>query len=61
VKNLEGTSLEGVFKGAYTINDCEGTPDLILVGSGSEVGLCVDAKALMKDLKVSFKVEGFSI
>ncbi|MCH2118878.1 MAG: transketolase [Pirellulales bacterium] len=34
-------------KGGYILSDCEGTPDVILMGSGSELGLCVEAaKAL---------------
>ena len=43
VPNLAGTSLAGVAQGAYTIVDCDGTPDLILIGTGSEVSLCVTA------------------
>lgn len=43
VPNLAGTSIEGVTKGAYTIVDSEGTPDIILIGTGSEVSLCVTA------------------
>ncbi|MBD2652260.1 transketolase [Synechocystis sp. FACHB-383] len=43
VPNLAGTSLDGVAKGAYTIVDSEGTPELILIGTGSEVQLCVAA------------------
>ena len=43
VPNLPGTSLEGVAKGAYAIVDCQGTPDIILMGTGSEVSLCVGA------------------
>lgn len=41
--NLAGSSIEGVAKGAYSVINCEGTPDLILIGTGSEVGLCVTA------------------
>jgi transketolase len=41
--NLAGTSIEGVAKGAYTIVDSQGTPDIILIGTGSEVSLCVTA------------------
>jgi len=53
VPSLKGTSIEGVYKGAYTISDAEdGKPQLILVGSGSEVSLCVGAAAALKDLKV---------
>jgi transketolase len=41
--NLPGTSIAGVAKGAYTIVDCSGTPELILIGTGSELSLCVTA------------------
>lgn len=43
VPNLAKSSIEGVAKGAYPVVDCEGTPDIILIGTGSEVGLCVEA------------------
>ncbi|MBD2182131.1 transketolase [Aerosakkonema funiforme] len=41
--NLAGTSIEGVAKGAYILVDSDGTPDIILIGTGSEVSLCVTA------------------
>lgn len=43
VPNLAGTSIEGVAKGGYIVVDSEGTPDLILIGTGSELSLCVTA------------------
>ena len=43
VPNLAGTSVENVAKGGYTVVDCEGTPDIILIGTGSELSLCVTA------------------
>ncbi len=43
VPNLPGTSIDAVAKGAYTIVDCSGTPELILMATGSEVQLCVAA------------------
>ncbi|MBD1923570.1 transketolase [Microcoleus sp. FACHB-831] len=43
VPNLAGTSIEGVAKGAYTVVDSDGTPDIILIGTGSELSLCVTA------------------
>ncbi|MBW4666023.1 MAG: transketolase [Cyanomargarita calcarea GSE-NOS-MK-12-04C] len=43
VPNLAGTSIEGVAKGGYTVVDSEGTPDIILIGTGSELSLCVTA------------------
>jgi transketolase len=33
----------GVARGAYILRDTEGTPDVILIGTGSEVTLCVEA------------------
>ncbi|MFF8800190.1 MULTISPECIES: transketolase [unclassified Methylobacterium] len=33
----------GTAKGAYVLVDCEGTPEVILIGTGSEVQLCVGA------------------
>ncbi|MGA1132825.1 MAG: transketolase [Prochlorotrichaceae cyanobacterium] len=41
--NLAGSSIDAVAKGAYVVQDCEGTPDLILIGTGSEVSLCIEA------------------
>ncbi|MBE9040547.1 transketolase [Oscillatoriales cyanobacterium LEGE 11467] len=41
--NLAGSSIEGTEKGAYAVVECDGTPDLILIGTGSEVSLCVEA------------------
>ena len=40
---LDGSSIEGVSKGAYILSGGEGTPDLILLATGSEVQLCVKA------------------
>lgn len=39
---LEGTGKDAL-KGAYILKDCEGTPDLLLMASGSEVELIVKA------------------
>ncbi|MTD55876.1 transketolase [Amycolatopsis pithecellobii] len=48
---LEGTSSEGVAKGGYVLAEATGgTPDVILIGTGSEVQLAVEArKALEAD------------
>lgn len=37
--------LANVAKGGYTLVDCEGTPDVILIATGSEVELAVKAQA----------------
>ncbi|MBP3306862.1 MAG: transketolase, partial [Anaerotignum sp.] len=39
---LEGTG-KGALKGAYVLRDCEGTPDVLLMASGSEVELIYKA------------------
>ncbi len=41
--NLPNTSIDGVEKGAYILSDSDGTPDIILMGTGSETQLCVKA------------------
>ncbi len=42
--NLPGQSADGVAKGAYIIKDAEGgKPDVILIGSGSELMLASEA------------------
>ncbi|GAB4235619.1 MAG: transketolase [Stanieria sp.] len=41
--NLAGSSIEAAAKGGYILSDCDGTPDIILIGTGSEVALCVKA------------------
>lgn len=41
--NLSGSSIEATEKGAYILSDSDGTPDLILIGTGSETQLCVKA------------------
>ena len=33
----------GLARGAYVLADCKGAPEVILIGTGSEVSLCVDA------------------
>ena len=48
----EGTELastEGVHRGAYVLADCEGTPDVILLASGSEVAPTLQARALLAE------------
>jgi transketolase len=40
---LDGSSIEGVARGAYILSGSDDLPDIILVGTGSEVSLCVQA------------------
>ena len=51
INNLpEGNCYESVAKGGYIVTDCEGTPDVVMVASGSEVStLVAGAELLHKD------------
>ena len=49
-------SAEGVAKGAYVMASCEGTPDVILMGTGSEVSLCVGAYEKLTEEGVKARV-----
>ena len=44
VRNIE--------KGGYVLKDCEGTAEIILIATGSEVGLAVESAKAMTDKKV---------
>ena len=41
-----------IAKGGYVLKDCAGTPDAIIVATGSEVALAMDAAAAMGDKKI---------
>lgn len=45
---VSGSSREAALKGGYVVDDCEGTPDAILMASGSEVGIALKAKAQLE-------------
>ncbi|HKP87128.1 MAG TPA: transketolase [Blastocatellia bacterium] len=49
-------SAEGVRRGAYVLADSDGTPDVILMGTGSEVQLCVAAYEQLKSEGVKARV-----
>ena len=42
--------------GGYVLEDCDGTPDVLLLATGSEVELCVKAKAELADKGVKARV-----
>ena len=46
--NYDETSIEGVSKGAYVIS-CDGVPEIILIGTGSELSLCVEAAKQLRE------------
>jgi transketolase len=49
---LAGSTAAKAALGAYAVDDCDGKPDLVLVGTGSEVSLCVKVKEAMAGKKV---------
>merc|ERR1711933_514280 len=51
VPNLPNSSIENVEKGAYTVVG-DADPELVLVATGSEVGLCMDAAKEMSNKKI---------
>lgn len=47
---------DGLAKGAYILVDHDREPDVILIGTGSEVQLCVQTHALLKDKGIAARV-----
>ncbi len=47
---------KAALKGGYILEDCDGTPDVLLMGTGSEVELCVKAKAVLAEKGVKARV-----
>lgn len=54
--NLAGSSIEATAKGGYILQDCDGTPELILIGTGGETYLCVDAAAILSKEGIKVRV-----
>jgi transketolase len=54
---LEGTNAEGVAKGGYILgDDGGGEPDVVLIATGSELQLAVEAKKLLADKDIAARV-----
>jgi transketolase len=49
-------SAASLAKGAYILADSNGRPDVILIGTGSEVHLCLEARELLAKRKVAARV-----
>jgi len=49
-------SAEGALKGGYILADCDGTPEVILIATGSEVQLAIDAFEVMKNEGIKTRV-----
>lgn len=50
---------ENLEKGAYILSDCDGEPQLILMGSGSEVHLLLEAQQKLKQESIQSRVVSF--
>lgn len=48
-QHRDAAQLQNVAKGGYILSDSEGTPDLILIGTGGELGLAQDAAAALRE------------
>ncbi|MDL2220718.1 transketolase [Eubacteriales bacterium OttesenSCG-928-N14] len=51
-----GSSVSAAAKGGYVLVDSAGQPDVILIGTGSEVFLCVDAAKQLADEGIAARV-----
>lgn len=59
VPTLDRSSMgdaSGTAKGGYVLKDCDGTPDAIIIGTGTELSLCLDAQAKLADNGVKARV-----
>lgn len=52
-------SAGGLEKGAYILSDCQGEPDIILMATGSEVQLVLDAQELLQQEEIRCRVVSF--
>lgn len=41
----DNEQVQNIAKGGYVLQDCDGDPDVILIATGSEVSICLDAAA----------------
>ncbi|MBD5632807.1 MAG: transketolase, partial [Clostridia bacterium] len=57
-QNLGQNKNSGVkaLAGGYVLDDCKGKPDVILVGTGSEIDLCTGAKEILQKEKLNVRV-----
>ena len=51
----ENSGMEAM-KGGYILSDCEGTPDVLLIGTGSEVEQCMQAKQILAEQNIKARV-----
>jgi transketolase len=47
---------EGTLRGGYVLSDCQGDPDVVLIGTGTEVALCLKAQETLAGEGISARV-----
>ena len=52
----EEQTANGVENGGYVLSDCKGKPDLILIATGSEVHIALEAKAILEEKGIAIRV-----
>jgi transketolase len=50
------TSAEGLAKGGYILSDPDGRPDIIIIATGSEVHICLEAQEMLKNKGIKARV-----
>jgi transketolase len=55
------TQVSAIEKGAYVLKDCSGTPDIIIIATGSEVGLAMQAAEKLSNQNPAKKVRVVSM
>ncbi len=50
------TTGSDALRGGYVLSDCEGTPDVLLIATGSEVEQCVEAQKLLAEESINARV-----
>jgi transketolase len=56
VDRTEFAPASGTARGAYVLADAAGRPDVLLLGTGSEVSLCLDARAALAKVGIGARV-----
>ena len=59
IDRKEYPSEENLAKGAYILSDCEGMPDVILMGTGSEVHVALGVKEILDSKGIKTRVVNF--
>ena len=50
------SSVGSASQGGYVVSDCEGSPNVILIGTGTELQLCLQAQAALKNKGIQARV-----